>query len=317
MNRFIIILMVIILFSVFVFALDPLNPGYDRKDNVDLAKEYDLSLKDKQGDVDYYKMRTIYYHGNSTGIIQNRDELISSFKREVLKVSKDSHTVKYIWKSSKFGHSTSPYGEIMKWEALSFSDGITYQINFLSPDYFLSTVDIKPIPKTLVGMKFWVKIMDAHAQFELLRTESGGNISQLKKTGDRVASPGAEQTGGWDFPPLITDSHFTNGGYETIFTGLCLLKGKKCGVLEYVNTDSKLSCKTQLNPASVFDQEGTSNFWGHIYVDLESGKLIKGDLYEYVVVQIKNPVFFPQPLRLFERRLVEIWKIQEEEFEKD
>lgn len=316
MKRFIIVLVIIILIILFGFASNPMNLLCGQKDSDDLAKEYDLSLKDKQGEVDYYKMRTIYYHGNSLGIIQDRDEIISSFKREVLKVDKDSHSVKYTWKSCKSGHNAKPQGEIADWETLAFSDGFTYQIDFSSPDYFLSTVDIEPIPKTMLGMRFWVKIMDAHAQFELLRTESHGSISKLKKTGDRVTSPGASQTGGWDFPPLITDSHFTNGGYETIFTGICLLKGKKCAVLEYINTDSTLSCKIQMNPDWIFDQEGTSNFWGHIYVDLESGRLIKGDLYEYVVVQVKNPSL-PQPMRLFERRLIEIWKIQEEEFEKN
>jgi len=289
----------------------------DKKDSDDLTREYDLSLKDKQGEVDYYKMKTIYYHGDSLGIIQNRDEYLASFKREVLKVDQDSHSVKFTWKSCKSGHSTKPHGEITEWKPLAFSEGFTYQINFSDPDSFLSTVDTEPIPKTLVGMRFWVKIMDAHAQFELLRTEPHGAISKVKKIGDRITSPGAYQSGGWDLPPLITNSHFTNGGYETIFTGICLLEGKKCAVLEYINTDSTLSSKMQLNPEDVFETEGTSNFWGHLYVDLESGKLIKGDLYEYVVAHVKNPKYFPQPMRIFERRLIEIWKIQKEEFQKD
>lgn len=316
MKRFIIILIIVILIILFSIASNPMNLLCGQKDSDDLAREYDLSFKDKQGEVDYYKMRTVYYHGNSLGIIQNRDEYIASFKREVLKVDQDSHIVKFTWKNCKSGHSTKPQGEITEWKALAFSEGFTYQINFSDPNYFLSAVDTEPIPKTLVGMRFWVKIMDAHAQFEYLRTEPHGAISKVKKIGDRITSPGAYQSGGWDLPPLITDSHFTTGGYETIFTGICLLKGKKCAILEYINTDSTLGCKIQMNPNLVFDQEGTSNFWGHIYVDLESGKLIKGDLYEYVVVQIKNPVL-SQPMQLFERRLVEIWKIQEEEFKKD
>jgi len=316
MKRLIIILGMVLII-VFVLGSKPVSLLGHQKEMADLAKEYDLSLKDEQDNVDYYQMRTIYYHGNDLGIIQNRDEYIASFKREVLKIDQDAHLVKYIWKSSKSGHSNKPQGEIAEWKALSFSDGFTYQINFLSPDYFLSSIDITPIPKDLVGMRFWVKIMDAHAQFELLRTEPHGAISKVKKIGDRIISPGANTTGGWDFPPLITDSHFTNGGYETIFTGICLLEGKKCAILEYINTDSILGCKTQLNPNMAFEQKATSNFWGHIYVDLESGKLIKGDLYEYVVVQVKNPQFFQKPLQLFERRLVEIWKIQKKEFEKD
>lgn len=316
MKRLIIIL-IIILIAMFVLASLPMCLPGAQKDSDDLAKEYDLSFKDKQGEVDYYRMKTIYYHGDSMGIIQNRDEYLASFKREVLKVDQDSHLVKFTWKSCKSGHSTKPQGEITEWKELAFSKGFTYQINFSSPDYFLSTVDTEPIPKTLVGMRFWVKIMDAHAQFELLRTEPHGAISKVKKIGDRITSPGANQSGGWDLPPLITDSHFNNGGYETIFTGICLLEGKKCAVLEYINTDSTLSSKMQLNPEDVFETEGTSNFWGHLYVDLESRKLIKGDLYEYVVMHVKNPKYFPQPMRIFERRLIEIWKIQKEEFEKD
>ncbi len=312
-----IIILIIILIAIFVLSSNPLNLFGDKKESDDLTREYDLSLKDRQGEVEYYKMRTIYYHGDSMGIIQNRDEYLASFKREVLKVDQDSHSVKFTWKNFKSGHSTKPHAEITEWKGFDFAKGFTYQINFSSPDYFLSTVDTEPIPKTLVGMRFWVKIMDAHAQFELLRTEPHGAISKVRKIGDRITSPGAYQSGGWDLPPLITDSHFNNGGYETIFTGICLLEGKKCAVLEYINTDSTLGSKMQLNPEDVFETEGTSNFWGHLYIDLESGKLLKGDLYEYVVVQVKNPKYLAQPMRVFERRLIEIWKIQQEEFEKD
>lgn len=280
---------------------------------IQLAKDYDLSFKDSQGDVDYFKMKTIYYHGNHLGTMKDRDEVWGTFQREVLKVSQESFVAKYTWKDVRVGHSPTIKEEITKWKPLLFAEGFTYETDLFGI-YFLETIDTTDIPKTLLGMRFWVKLMDAHAQFELLRTETHGSISQIKKIGDRVSTPGAHQEGGWDFPPLVTDSTFANGDYDTMFTGLSMIDGKTCAVLEYINADSKVSSKMQVTPKMFFDQDGTSNFWGHIFVDLESGKLIKGDLYEYVIVQIEGPSF-SAPMRLFERRIVEIEKITKNEYD--
>lgn len=278
------------------------------------AKEYDLSLNDREGDVDYFRMKTIYYHGDHLGNMKDRDEVLGAFKREVLKSSRESFIVKCTWKDVRVGHSPSLKNEITKWNPLSFAEGFTYEIDLCKPDFVLSSVDHTTIPKTLVGMRFWVKLMDAHAQFELLRTETHGSISQIKRIGDRVSTPGAHQEGGWDFPPLVTDSNFANGDYDTMFTGLSMIDGKTCAILEYINADSRLSSKMQATPKMLFDQDGTSNFWGHIYVDSETGKLIKGDLYEYVIVQIEGPPL-TKPMRLFERRIIEIEKITQDQYE--
>jgi hypothetical protein len=279
-----------------------------------LTKDHDLSFKDSQGDVDYFKMKTIYYHGNHLGTMKDRDEVLGTFQREVLKVSKESFVAKYTWKDVRIGHSPTIKEEITDWKSLPFAEGFMYEMDLYEPSFLLSSVDHTNIPKTLLGMRFWVKLMDAHAQFELLRTETHGSISQIKKIGDRVSTPGAHQEGGWDFPPLVTDSTFANGDYDSMFTGLSKIDGKTCTVLEYINADSKLSSKMQVTPKMLLDQDGTSNFWGHIYVDMESGKLIKGDLYEYVIIQIEGPPL-SEPMRLFERRIVEIEKITKTEYD--
>jgi len=281
---------------------------------VQLVKDYDLSLSDQEGDVDYFRMKTIYYHGSHLGIMKDRDEVWGTFQREVLKVSQESFVARYTWKDVRLGHSPTLKEQITDWKPLSFAEGFMYEIDLKEPGFVLASVDSTNIPKTLVGMRFWVKLMDAHAQFELLRTETHGSISRIKKIGDRVSTPGAHQGGDWDFQPLVTDSTFANGDYDTIFTGLSLVDGKTCAVLEYINADSRVSSKMQVTPKMLFDQDGTSNFWGHIYVDLESGKLLKGDLYEYVLVQIEGPPF-STPMRLFERRLIEIEKITKNEYE--
>jgi hypothetical protein len=258
-------------------------------------------------------MKTIYYHGNHLGTMKDRDEVLGTFKRELLKASQESFVAKYTWKDVRMGHSPTIKEEITKWKPLPFAEGFTYETDLFGV-YFLETINTTDIPKTMEGMRFWVNIMDAHAQFELLRTETHGSISQIKKIGDRVSTPGAHTEGEWDFPPLVTDSTFANGDYDTIFTGLSLVDGKTCAVLEYINADSRLSSKMQMTPKMILKQDGTSNFWGRIFVDLESGKLIKGDLYEYVIVQIEGAPF-SKPMRLFERRIVEIEKITKNEYE--
>ena len=308
------------LFGINLISLLLLCAGFSfiacNKQNIEtlLTKEYDLSLNDQEGDVDYFRMRTIYYHGDTIGTMKDRDEVLGTFQRDVLEVGEESFIAKYTWKDVRVGHSPTIKEDITEWKPLSFAEGFTYEIDLCKPDFVLSTVDHTNIPKTLLGLRFWVKLMDAHAQFELLRTETHGSISQIKKIGDRVSTPGAHQQGGWDFPPMVTDSNFANGDYDTMFTGLSIIDGKTCAILEYINADSRLNSKMQVTPKMLFDQDGTSNFWGHIYVDLESGKLLKGDLYEYVIVQIEGPPL-SAPMRLFERRIVTIEKITREQYE--
>ncbi|UCE41601.1 MAG: hypothetical protein JSV17_01015 [Candidatus Aminicenantes bacterium] len=288
---------------------------FGQEKTIDLAAEYDLSLRETSGDVSYYKMRTVYYHGNSMGITHSIDELITSFKREAVKIEKSTHLVKFTWKAAKIGHQTKLQEKISNWKILPYADGFAYQLDFKHFD-FPGQIDFSPIPGTLQGMKFMVNILDAHAQFDLLRTESAGGISQIKKTGDKISNPGAGESTAWDFNTFIQDSDFTNGAYETMFTGICMVDGKKCAVLEYINTESRIKNKAQVTPKMTIEQEGTSNFWGRIFIDLETGSLIKGDLFEYVVMHATMPGQ-SQPMRLFERRLVEIWNISEEKYNEE
>ena len=53
-----------------------------------------------------------------------------------------------------------------------------------------------------------------------------------------------------------------------------------------------------------------------MFIDLDTGRLVKGDLYEFVVMHVTLPGQ-SQPMRLFERRLVEIWSISKEEFNEE
>lgn len=295
---------------VFSSAFTEFLSGQEGKINLDAA--YDLSLQEAAGDVSYYSMRTVYYHGNSLGITRSREELISAFKREAVKIDKGTHLVKFTWKKAKIGQAKKNQKEIDDWESLPFAVGFTYLLDFENID-FPGQIDFSPFPNTLQGMKFMVNILDAHAQFDLLRTESAGGISRIKKPGDKTSNPGAGQSTAWDLNAFIQDSDFTNGEYDTMFLGICMLDGKKCAVLEYINSESRLSSRTRITPKMILEQEGTSNFWGHIFIDLETGSLVKGDLYEYVVVHATMPGQSRQ-MRLFERRLIEIWRVSEEVF---
>jgi len=282
---------------------------------IDLNAEYDLSLRETSGDVSYYKMRTVYYHGNSMGITHSKDELIATFERKAIAVEKGMHQVEFTWKRAKIGYQTDHRKEVSKWNVLPYAEGFAYRLDFENLR-FPGQVDFSPIPSSLEGMKFMVNILDAHAQFDLLRTEPAGGISRLKKTGDKISNPGAGASTAWDFNTFIQDSDFTNGTYDTMFTGLCMAEGKRCAVLEYNNAESRISSKTQATPKMILEQEGTSNFWGRIFIDIDTGQFVKGDLYEYVVMHVKMPGQ-NQPMRLFERRLVEIWHISKEEFNEE
>lgn len=68
------------------------------------------------------------------------------------------------------------------------------------------------------------------------------------------------------------------------------------------------------SPDWTFDQRRTSNFGGHVYIDLESSKLAKGGLFGYVVIEMESKGL-ENSLLLFERRIFKIQKITKGEFE--
>jgi len=301
-----------LLSTILVLLIAPPIFLFSQTSLVDLNAEYDLALKDKPGDISYYSMRTVYYHGNALGITYSTEILTAAFTREVKKIEEGTHLVEFTWRAAKIGMAKGLDENITEWKKLPCAEGFSYSINFAAPN-FPGGVDFSPLPSNLEGLKFMVNVLDAHAQFELLRTEPAGGISQIRKTGDRISNPGAGQGGGWDFNTFIQDSDFANGEYDTLFTGLAMVDGRVCAVLEYINSESLIKNKTRVTPQMIMEQESTSNFWGHIYIDLETGKLLKGDLYEYVITHVKMPGQ-KELMKLFERRLIEIQSIKEEDF---
>ncbi|MGB6339021.1 MAG: hypothetical protein WBF32_04540 [Candidatus Aminicenantaceae bacterium] len=302
--------LIIFLSALVILSITPSIFLFSQTNLVDLNAEYDLALFDNPGDTSHYRLRTVYYHGNALGITYSREELIATFKREVKKIEKGVHLVEYTWNAAKIGKAKGLVENITEWKTLPYAEGFSYAINFAAPN-FPGGVDFSPLPSTLEGMKFMVNVLDAHAQFELLRTESAGGISRIRKAGDRISNPGAWQGGGWDFNTFIQGSDFANGEYETLFTGFSMVDGKVCAVLEYINSESLIKNKTQVTPKMSIEQESTSNFWGHVFIDLATRKLLKGDLYEYVITHAKMPGQ-KEAIKLFERRLIEIQSLNEE-----
>lgn len=301
-----------LLTTLVLLLITPIINLFSQTSKVDLYAEYDLALKDKPGDISHYRMRTVYYHGNALGITYSTEILMAAFKREVKQIEEGVHLVEFTWNPAKIGMAKGLDENITDWKIMPYAEGFSYLINFAAPN-FPGGVDFSSLPNDLEGMKFMVNVLDAHAQFELLRTEPSGGISRIRKTGDRISNPGAGQGGPWDFNTFIQDSDFDNGEYETLFVGFGMADGRVCAVLEYINSESLIKNKTQVNPQMIMEQESTSNFWGHIYIDLETGKLLKGDLYEYVITHVKIPGQ-KEAMKLSERRLIEIQSINEEEF---
>ena len=108
----------LILFFAVLPLLSAAAPSFCGQGNtmIDLDAEYDLSLRENSGDVSYYKMRTVYDHGNSMGRTHSTDVLVTSFKRDAVTIEKGTHQIKFTWKAAKIGHRTRLQENISKWK---------------------------------------------------------------------------------------------------------------------------------------------------------------------------------------------------------
>lgn len=96
------------------------------------------------------------------------------------------------------------------------------------------------------------------------------------------------------------DSFFRNGKFEAAYLGLSTWK-KHFGVLFEYRCLGNLEVKNAKQEANAAKQTGSSYFLGKILIDVNSGKLLRGDMLELVtsVIVNKDNKWIPQQKRRF------------------
>jgi hypothetical protein len=241
-----------------------------------LLQSYDLSPESKLGDKDFYHITTVYLDLNDQGKVSHKTVLEGYFTKEIIRLQKDKRTYSFEWKFVKRGEREGQ-GDITGYTVLPYSKDFRYTFEEWTRDHF--PVNLSSIPKSMEGWGFVVKLFDAHT-FDVL---ADMNVYQGRMThvGDSALLPASAIPVSMDFPPLFTDTYFVNADLTTAFQGITLWRGEPCAILVFRSDDNGLHMVTNINNMK-FPSDGSSYYWGEIYLSLQHKKIIWGKIIERV-----------------------------------
>jgi hypothetical protein len=112
----------------------------------------------------------------------------------------------------------------------------------------------------------------------------GKGIEDLKKIGDRVLH-GTSNTHAplGNVPGLSEGSEFVHGEVHLSWKGLSRIQNRPCAIVGFQTTDNRY--RMVIKPVSTFSvvTEGKSRHAGDLYIDLESGWVLRAEMSETVV----------------------------------
>ncbi|MGH2785555.1 MAG: hypothetical protein ACRDJ1_09850 [Actinomycetota bacterium] len=250
-----------------------------------LDQEYDLSIRSKPGDTSYYRETVLYRHLNDRGLPLWRELYQGDLRRVVDSVDAEGAAHETItWKNviRRFGNDEDPLGPA---EPLTWADGYEYQFCVETPQPEWS---IEGWPNDLIGWGVHCLVIDAHYEYDFLRSTEHGAIGKLRRIGDVVAPPDDERPFPIHFGPFIEVPAFTKRNLRTRFTGLTRKNGEACGILAFDMDASPFHMFMQGNRVDL-----TPRFSGTLTVRLDDGALEHGQFVEWVMTEGKmiSPVY--------------------------
>jgi hypothetical protein len=272
-----------------------------------LQQSYDLRPEYRVGAKDFYRITTVYLDMDDYGRVSHRAVLEGDFSREIVSMQKEGHTEFFEWMCVKKGEQEGQ-GEITEYTALPYSKGFQYTFSEWTREHF--PVDLSSIPKSMEGWKFVVKLIDAHT-FDVLANLNNyeGHLTQV---GDSALLPASAIPVSMNFPPLFTDTYFTNADLTITFLGIALFQGEPCAILVFRSEKNGLHMVTNMNGMK-FPSDGTSYYWGEIFLSLEDKKIVRGKIFERVDM-VTSLATLGAPVKHVTRREIILERMQPEDF---
>jgi len=276
-----------------------------------LKQPYLLSPKYKMGEKNFYHMQTVYLTMNDSGRVAQTQILDGYFIRECVGVEDGKHINRFKWKWVRKGQKQGK-GKIETFQVMPYTVGFQYHLSIedWEPDHF--PVDLSSIPRTLEGWSFVVKLIDAHTFDAILRLDA--YEKPLTVIGDRAILPAEGVPVAMDFPPLFTDTFFINADFWTTFQGLTLYQDEPCAILFFRSDDSFVRMVVNMMDMKL-PTEGVSYYWGTIYLSLNAGKIMRGNISERVDAITQSFVEVGKPMRQVVRREITLERIDSAAYE--
>lgn len=148
--------------------------------------------------------------------------------------------------------------------------------------------------------------VDFHSFVDVFaRRTDGGGIQDLERVGQRIVHAASRR----EAPISLNDfaapgSTFRLGEVTLELEGVLDGDGRRCALIGYDSGDCSLAMTLQPAPQVTLAVNGSSHFFGDLYIDLATQTVWRADLAEFVVQETSGAVL-PQAIRaVIERKLV-------------
>jgi hypothetical protein len=246
-----------------------------------LVADYDLAYRPKVGTSSFYCLDIIYRHLDEGGRVKGVDNWRGGFRRQVDSVDPDGSVHETIsWKHvGKRERGTDP--SFGGWQVLDWAHDFTYPFSAES-DYSDFHWGYESFPRGeddwLLGWNALLLTVDAHFEFDFLRSRRHGAIDKLRKVGDTLIVPDSDHPFWLGLPPVVDVPAFTKRGLRNTFLGLGRTSGVDCAVIAFGMDVSPFEMTIAGTTAEV-----SSIFRGTLHVNLNDGALEHGEFDEFVV----------------------------------
>jgi hypothetical protein len=254
-----------------------------------LTREYDLKPTYVKGTTRYYRLVIVYKVLNPLGQVMSRSEHRGDIKRVVESVQTDGKAYERItWKNVAVRNApgaTGPYGP---YKILPWAEGFSYRFS-AEDSHEDFPWNYEDFPKTMEGYQALLLTVDAHFEFDYLRSSYHGAIENLKHIGDEIEAPDSHIPFRLTFPPVVTDSWLEKKDVYIKFVGLTQVAGEPCAVIAHRQGPGEFYLDMAMGTPEPVRNELTSSFSGDLIVRLSDGSLIHGDFIEHVRNKLQLP----------------------------
>jgi hypothetical protein len=246
-----------------------------------LDATYDLSYRPAPGSSSYFCLDILYRSIGDGGAVKGVENWRGGFRRSVDRIDPDGAVRETItWKHTvkRDRGADTPFGE---WQALDFADDFTYPFCAeddypdFQPDYsvFPRGEDTWPL-----GWNVLLLTVDAHFEFDFLRSRRHGAIDRLRRIGDSCLTPDTDHPFRLELAPVVDVPAFTKRDLRNTFIGLAAAGGEACGIVAF---GMEVSPFQMTIGGHTFDV--SSIFRGTLTIRLGDGSLEHGEFDEFVM----------------------------------
>jgi hypothetical protein len=241
-----------------------------------LEATYDLSYRPKVGDTSYYRLDIVYRTLDGQGLTAKKENYRGDFRRAVQSVEGSGRVVEEITWQNVARREVEGDADFGPLEPIEWAQGFSYPFS-AEDSYKDFHWGYDSFPRDLVGWNVLLLTVDAHFEFDFLRSSHHGAIEKLRRIGDAVVTPDSGTPFWLGLPPLVDVPAFNKQNLRNTFQALTHKLGAPCGVIAFDMDPSPFEMDFAGTKVAV-----SSSFAGTLTVRLSDGALEHGEFLEFV-----------------------------------